>query len=102
MLASRKAARSRASLFTLCLVFMMGTWGAGPSHAYPPFTIEVADNGGFGVDVGAYTSIKVDASNNPHISYYDRDNGNLKYAHKSGGIWSSEPADNSTADITVA
>jgi hypothetical protein len=99
MLVPRWAVLSRTSLFALCLGSILGTWDVRPCHAYPPFTIEVADNGGFGVDVGAYTSIKVDASNNPHISYYDRDNGNLKYAHKSGGVWSSEPADAAAADV---
>jgi len=37
----------------------------------------VIDNSG---DVGQYSSITSDSSNNIHISYYDFDNGNLKYA----------------------
>ena len=37
----------------------------------------------------------VDALGNPHVSYQDITTNDLKYARKSGGVWTLETADGS-------
>jgi len=61
------------------------------------WAIEFVDNPTVN-DVGGYTSIGVDRNNNPHISYYDFTDLNLKYAYKSGGVWNISVVD-STGDV---
>ena len=51
--------------------------------------------------VGAYASLVLSSTNQPHISYYDALNGDLKYATKSGLLWTIETVD-SVGDVDRA
>jgi hypothetical protein len=71
--------------------------GVKGSSAWDWSTKEIVDNAG---NVGKYTSIAADASNNVHISYYDVTNGNLKYIVKTGSVWSAPQVVDGTTTAT--
>ena len=80
------------------MVLALGPWVVAailvrPAGATTPFVNETAD--GSANDVGEYTSLALDASGNPHVSYADITTFDLKYARKSGGVWTIEMADGS-------
>ena len=55
-----------------------------------------------GVDVGMYTSIQVGSDGTPMVTYYDVDNGSLKFAAKVNGTWQIHVVDAGTgSDDTV-
>jgi hypothetical protein len=56
----------------------------------PAWSIETVDSEG---DVGRFSSIALDSTGNPHISYYDQTNYDLKYAKWTGTEWSIETVD---------
>jgi len=43
--------------------------------------------------VGAHAALALDAMDFPHISYYDRNNNDLKYAYRDGTMWHIETVD---------
>jgi hypothetical protein len=61
--------------------------------ASPAETIKTIDSSG---NVGKYSSLALDAEGNPHISYHDVTNDDLKYAYCNGSTWHVETVDYST------
>ncbi len=62
------------------------------------WNFEVVDSDG---DVGSFSSIAVDGNRRPRISYYDRTNGNLKYAAWTGSSWAIDTVD-SDGDVGLS
>ncbi|RLC65785.1 MAG: hypothetical protein DRI48_06205 [Chloroflexi bacterium] len=59
-------------------------------HDGAGWRVEVVDPG---FQMGAWAAIALDGDDYPHISYYNYDTGDLKYAHWDGSDWISETVD---------
>lgn len=106
----------RLSLFFLFILFIVFAWApwrehhrvfagalagsssfqkGNPDSLLQSWNIQVVDSTD---DVGQYTSLALDAVGNPHISYYDVTNQDLKYARWSGDSWQIQTVD-STGNV---
>jgi hypothetical protein len=63
---------------------------AAPSQVDSDWEIETVDSGG---NVGKYTSLQLDSSGYPHISYFNDDSNDLMYAYLNASGWHTETAD---------
>ena len=73
--------------------------GASGTTATPPpgaWIVTTVDSAGM---VGEFSSIALDAAGNVHLSYHDHTQGVLKYALRSGGVWTFETVDATEAHV---
>ncbi len=65
----------------------------------PPGSITLVDGDDPSVALGQYTSTAMDDQDTAHISYYDLQNANLKYAKFNGNGWDITTGDDSFGDV---
>jgi hypothetical protein len=95
----RKLSKAISGIAVMILLISMLTLalniGGGYVLADGSWNLETVDSTG---EVGLFTSMALDSSDNPHISYYDYSSFDLKYAHYNGTSWNVETVD-STGNV---
>jgi hypothetical protein len=83
----RTGRRAGIYLVTLlgCLSIILGGQNEVYAQCGVDWTCQIVDDGGGTNNVGQYTSLAFDGSGYPAISYYDYDNGYLKFAYDRNG-----------------
>ena len=81
---------SRAYRSAFALTVAVSLCSASPGLAATPFVNETVYSAGI---TGFYTSLALDAHNNPHISFFDETDDDLFFASRSGATWTVETVD---------
>jgi hypothetical protein len=87
--------KTKSILFIVLLV-LLAVLPLNVSQAGTAWATEIVDSAG---DVGYYTSLALDSNDNPHISYCDATNRDLKYIRMSGGVWSAPITLDNAGDV---
>lgn len=93
-----RSSRLQGALLFIAMLTLLCPASPATTLAATPFVNEIVDGTN---NVGVYTSLAIDGRGNPHVSYLDDSTDDLKYARKSGGVWSIETADASVNNVGI-